>query len=170
MIPKLTALLFAAGEALSKKELASLSGVDTATVEATLPELRAYVQQGGLAIIESGDEIQLVTSEEQAPLVLTLLKKDLEGELTPATLQVLTIIAYLGKVTRGDISFIRGVQSAQSIRTLTARGLINRKGEECSLTLDSLRYLGIERVEDLPEYESIHTDLANKLREAKQEL
>ena len=170
MIPKLIALLFASGEALSKKEIATLCETDIASLEATIPELRAYAKNGGLAIIESGDEVQLVTSEEQASLVLNLLKKDLEGELTPAALQVLTIIAYLGKVTRGDISFIRGVQSAQSIRTLTARGLIIRNGEQCSLTLDALRHLGIEKIEDLPEYTTIHADLKNKLEEAKQEL
>lgn len=170
MIPKLIALLFASGEAMTKKELASLCAVELSAIEDSLPELRTYASNGGLSIIESGDELQLVTSEAQSELVLSLLKKDLEGELTPATLQVLTIIAYLGKVTRGDISFIRGVQSAQSIRTLTARGLIARKGEECSLTLDALRHLGVEKIEDLPEYETIHKDLVHKLEEAKQEL
>lgn len=169
MIPKLIALLFAAGESLSKKELATLCETEIAEIERVLPELRDYARAGGLAIIESAEEIQLVTAEEQSALVLSLLKKDLEGELTPATLQVLTIIAYLGKVTRGDISFIRGVQSAQSIRTLTARGLIARKGEECTLTLEALRHLGVEKIDDLPEYETIHKDLDNKLQEAKQE-
>lgn len=170
MISKLIALLFASGEALSKKELASLCEVDVTAIDTILPELRTYAKTGGLAIVDGGDELQLVTSEELAPLILQLLKKDLEGELTPATLQVLTIIAYLGKVSRSDISFIRGVQSVQSIRTLIARGLISRKGEECSLTLDALRHLGVEKIEDLPEYEVIHKDLENKLEEAKQEL
>ena len=170
MIQKLIALLFAAGEELSKKELATLCGVDILVVEESLPELREYAKNGGLSIIENGNELQLVTSAEQSELVTNLLKKDLEGELTPATLQVLTIIAYLDEVTRGDISFIRGVQSSSSIRTLTARGLITRNNELCTLTLNALRYLGIERVEDLPEYESIHKDLETKLYEAKQEL
>lgn len=170
MIPKLVALLFAAGEALSKKELATLCGVEVSVIDESLVELKTYASNGGLAIIESKNEIQLVTSEEQAELVTNLLRKDLEGDLTPATLQVLTIIAYLGKVTRGDISFIRGVQSAQSIRTLTARGLIERTGEECSLTFDALRYLGVDKTESLPEYDAIHKDLESKLFEAKEEL
>ena len=170
MIPKLIALLFASGESLSKKELASLCGVDVVLIDESLSELRTYAKNGGLAIIESKNEIQLVTGDEQAELVTKLLKKDLEGELTPAALQVLTIIAYLGTVSRGDISFIRGVQSSQSIRTLTARGLIGRSGEECSLTFDALRYLGIENVSSLPDYEIIHKDLENKLHEAKQDL
>lgn len=170
MIPKLIALLFAAGESLSKKELASLCEVDVSLIDEILPELQTYAKNGGLAIIESKNEIQLVTSVEQSEIVKNLLKKDLEGELTPASLQVLTIIAYLGKASRGDISFIRGVQSAQSIRTLTARGLISRVGEDCTLTFESLRFLGIENVESLPEYETIHKDLETKLYEAKQEL
>jgi hypothetical protein len=44
------------------------------------------------------------------------------------------------------------------------RGLITRVGEICSLTADSLKQLGITKVEELPEYEKMHSDLLEKLQ------
>ncbi len=170
MLPKIISLLFASGDSLSIKEIAKLTTSTEEEILHAIPSVREYVVQGGLSLLEDGNELQIVTSKEQSELVTSLLKKDLEGELTPATLQVLTIIAYLGKVTRADISFIRGVQSSQSIRTLSVRGLIVRSGEECSLTPDALRYLGITNVEELPEYEALHAELSSKLAAAKEEL
>ena len=76
---------------------------------------------------------------------------------------MLTLVAYLGTPTREEISYIRGVQSAQSIRTLTVRGLINREGEKCVLTDDALKQLGVTKSENLPDYETIHTSLTEKL-------
>jgi hypothetical protein len=43
------------------------------------------------------------------------------------------------------------------------RGLIERKGEVCTLTTDSFKQLGITKVEDLPEYGKIHADLVEKV-------
>jgi chromosome segregation and condensation protein ScpB len=73
------------------------------------------------------------------------------------------LVAYLGNPTREEISYIRGVQSSQSVRTLTVRGLISRTGEKCSLTSDAMRHLGITKVEELPDYENIHKNFLEKL-------
>jgi segregation and condensation protein B len=108
--------------------------------------------------------LSVVTKPEQAALVESWTKDELKGELTPAALQVLTLVAYLGYPTREQISYIRGVQSTQSIRVLTVRGLINRVGEVCSLTTESLKQLGITKVEELPEYEKMHKELLEKLQ------
>jgi hypothetical protein len=56
------------------------------------------------------------------------------------------------------------LQSSQSIRALTVRGLITRVGEVCSLTAESLKQLGITKVEELPEYQKIHGELLEKLQ------
>jgi segregation and condensation protein B len=90
-------------------------------------------------------------------------KDELKGDLTPATLQVLTLVAYLGEVTREQISYIRGVQSAQSIRTLLVRGMITRSGEVCSLSIDALRSLGVTSKENLPDYERISKEFLKRL-------
>jgi chromosome segregation and condensation protein ScpB len=55
------------------------------------------------------------------------------------------------------------VQSAQSIRTLTVRGLISREGEKCSLTGEALKSLGIAKPEDLPEYAKMSKEFKEKL-------
>jgi segregation and condensation protein B len=90
-------------------------------------------------------------------------KEELKGELTPAALQVLTLVAYMGEPTREQISYIRGVQSSQSIRTLTVRGLLTRTGEVCVLSLDACKQLGITKPEELPDYETIHKELTEKI-------
>lgn len=113
----------------------------------------------------SNDGLSIVTKPEQTELITTWTKQELEGELTPAALQVLTLVAYLGYPTREQISYIRGVQSSQSIRTLAVRGLITRIGEICSLTAESLKQLGVTKVEELPEYEKMHKELLEKLQE-----
>lgn len=76
---------------------------------------------------------------------------------------MLTLVAYLGSPTREEISYIRGVQSSQSIRTLTVRGLIVRQGEVCTLTSDALKQLGVTKVEELPDYDTLHASLVEKL-------
>jgi segregation and condensation protein B len=128
-----------------------------------IEELENALKGIGLALLKSNDGLSIVTDPSQASLVETFWTKELEGDLTPATLQVLTLVAYLGNPTREEISYIRGVQSSQSIRTLTVRGLITRQGEVCALSGDALKELGITKVEELPDYEALHSSLSEKL-------
>lgn len=90
---------------------------------------------------------------------------EMEKDLSPATLQVLTICAYLGTSSKNEISFIRGIQSSQSIRSLLVRGLLKRDGERYSLSTEALQNLGINKIEDLPEYEKIKQDFTERLQE-----
>lgn len=90
---------------------------------------------------------------------------EMEKDLSPATLQVLTICAYLGTSSKNEISFIRGIQSSQSIRSLLVRGLLKKDGERYSLSTEALQNLGINKIEDLPEYEKIKQDFTERLQE-----
>lgn len=164
MLQKLVTLLFLSGEPLKVENLAKMVGVAPEEVTAHIDELDRALKGVGLALLRSNsDGLSMVTDPSQAGLVETFWKTELEGELTPATLQVLTLVAYLGSPTREEISYIRGVQSSQSIRTLTVRGLISRQGEVCTLTGDALKQLGVTSVEELPDYETLHTSLVEKL-------
>jgi segregation and condensation protein B len=113
----------------------------------------------------NGDDISVVSRPEFSTLIESFRKEELKGDLTPATLQVLTLVAYLGSPTREEISYIRGVQSSQSVRTLSVRGLISRSGEVCTLTENALKHLGITSPSLLPDYERIHNELLQKLAE-----
>ncbi len=165
MLQRIITILFLSGDPLPITTVASILEVTPKEVQEHLKELSVALSSIGLSLLESSDGISIVTQSVQAPLVEKFWKEELKGELTPATLQVLTLVAYLGNGTREQISYIRGVQSSQSIRTLTVRGLITRNGEVCTLTGDALKQLGITRVEELPEYQKINTELREKLEE-----
>jgi segregation and condensation protein B len=164
MLEKVITLLFLSGDAVPVKKLAEFLGISKEEVLENAPYVKSKLEEIGLTLLVSNDGLSIVTKAEQAALVESWTKEELKGELTPAALQVLTLVAYLGYPTREQISYIRGVQSSQSIRMLTVRGLINRVGEICSLTTESLQQLGITKVEELPEYEKMHADLLEKLQ------
>lgn len=163
MLQKLITLLFLSGEPLHIQTLAKMLDTSPEEVEKYVDGLENALKGVGLALLKSGDGLSIVTDPSQASLVEAFWKSELEGDLTPATLQVLTLVAYLGNPTREEISYIRGVQSSQSIRTLTVRGLVSRQGEACTLTGDALKHLGVTKVEDLPDYETLHASLVEKL-------
>ncbi|MFA6608665.1 MAG: SMC-Scp complex subunit ScpB [Candidatus Paceibacterota bacterium] len=163
MLQKLVTILFLSGDPLPLSTIASIIGSSQLEIEPQLEELDRALTAIGLSLLRSNEGLSIVTQPNQAKLVEEFWKEELKGELTPAALQVLTLVAYLGNPTREQISYIRGVQSSQSIRTLTVRGLISRNGEVCTLTGDALKHLGVTKPEDLPDYEAIYKNLSEKL-------
>lgn len=164
MLEKVITLLFLSGDGIAVKKLAEFLKITKEEVIENAPFVKSKLEEIGLTLLLANDGLSIVTKKEQASLVEVWNKEELKGELTPAALQVLTLVAYLGYPTREQISYIRGVQSSQSIRILTVRGLITRVGEICSLTSDSLKQLGITKIEELPEYDKIHKELLEKIQ------
>ena len=163
MLQKIVTILFLSGESLTIPNIAKILGVSDKEVNNSIGELENSLKEIGLLLLHNGNELSVVTDPSQASLVEAFWKEELQGDLTPATLQVLTLVAYLGETTRENISYIRGVQSSQSIRTLMVRGLITRNGEVCKLTGEAMKHLGITKIEELPDYDSIHASLLEKL-------
>ncbi len=164
MLEKVITLLFLSGDVIATKKLADFLGIKNEEVLENVPYVKSKLEEIGLTLLVSNEGLSITTRPEQSQVVESWRKEELKGELTPAALQVLTLVAYLGYPTREQISYIRGVQSFQSIRVLTVRGLVNRVGEICSLTAESLKQLGVTSVEELPEYEKMHKDLLEKLQ------
>ena len=163
MLQNLATILYLSGDPITISSLAKILVITEDEILKLSPSLEALLGPLGLTLLNANGSLSIVTRPEQAALLETFWKDELKGDLTPAALQVLTLVAYLGDGTREQISYIRGVQSSQTIRTLTVRGLITRNGEVCLLTIDSLKQLGITKVEDLPEYETVRNQLIEKL-------
>lgn len=163
MLEKISTILYLSGDPLAITKVAELVGALPEEVLSTLPELKEKLEVIGLTLIITDKDISIVTKPELASLVESFRKDELKGDLTPATLQVLTLVAYLGSVTREQISYIRGVQSAQSIRTLLVRGLIIKSGEVCSLSVEALQMLGVTSKEELPDYQRISDEFLKRL-------
>lgn len=160
---QLESLLFVAIKPLALKELANLTNTKTKDVEEALEVLGAEYKNNasGLSLIENNRQYQLTTTADNAPLVQEFLKDETSGELSQPSLEALTIIAYRGPIGKLELEKIRGVNCSLIIRNLLLRGLIEEKYEKVreenyyTVTHDFVRFLGLNSVNDLPEYEKL---------------
>jgi segregation and condensation protein B len=161
------AILFAAGKPLTVRKLAELVDEKSDKIEDALEALKERLQEGsGLMLQEYGKEFELVTRPEAADAIKKVVKDEEQGELTRASLEALTILAYRGPMTRPELEQIRGIQSALILRNLMIRGLVEQKDDErlgqptYAVTFDFLKHLGLASVKDLPDYESLRGNAA----------
>jgi segregation and condensation protein B len=93
-----------------------------------------------------------------------------------AGLETLSIVLYLGPVSRSEIDYIRGVNSNFILRNLLMRGLVERIEHETDKrslkyrpTFELLSFLGIGSVEELPEYETTRAEIEARKEASKKE-
>ncbi|HEV7121202.1 MAG TPA: SMC-Scp complex subunit ScpB [Candidatus Paceibacterota bacterium] len=165
----LEAVLFASGEPITKKRLGALLGVSGDLLEAGLGELAKNLHGRGLALIDTGEEVELRTAPGAADIVKKLREAELSRDLGKASLETLAIILYRGGATRSDIDWVRGVNSTAALRSLLMRGLIER-GEDTldrrraryTATVDALAHLGVAKMEDLPRFAEFQASFAGQ--------
>lgn len=161
---KLESLLFVSIKPLSLKVLAEACELGLDQVKSGLEELALdYKENGrGLSLINNNNLYQIVSHPENSDLVKDFIKSEINSELSQPSLETLTIIAYRGPVKKLELDRIRGVNCSLILRNLLLRGLIeekyNRSEDEnyYSLSLDFVRYLGVNQVSDLPDYEKLN--------------
>lgn len=151
-------ILFASGEPVTLKDLASLLAISRQDLTARLDELQAAYASRGIRLVRDDRTAQLVTAPEAGEHVARFLNTELRGKLSPGALETLAVIAYKGPVTRPAVDSIRGVNSAGALRTLAVRGLVadvgrtNEPGRPIlyDTTLELLKHLGVASRDDLP--------------------
>jgi segregation and condensation protein B len=159
LIAKLEALLFSYGEPMGIPLMAKMLKVKEEEISATLELLKEKLtdSERGLTLVKTGNSFALATKPELKEVVAAIVTDELKEELTPAALETLSLVAYLGPIARTDLDYIRGVNSSFSLRALSLRGLVERdttKGiPHYHLTADSLSHLNLSKPEDLPNYE-----------------
>ncbi len=159
---ELEALLFYYGEAISVKRIAHLLEIKPEECEQLLQGFAGTLAADpmrGLTLIRQGDAVQLATKPELKTIGEKILKDELREQLTPAALEVLALVAYLGPMPRSTVDYIRGVNSSFTLRNLMVRGLIERdmgreKGNvhQYRASFAFLNHMGLVKLEDLPEY------------------
>jgi segregation and condensation protein B len=160
---KIESLLFAAATPVSIKKLADVLGVSGNETRVACEELADELEGSGrgVRIIKKEQKYQLVTAPENSEATQKFLQDETSGELTPPSLETLTIIAYRGPVSKLEIERIRGVNCSLILRNLLIRGLIEsgndktKKETYYTVSFDFLRFLGVNKVEDLPDYEKL---------------
>ncbi|HQT82927.1 MAG: hypothetical protein B7W98_02235 [Parcubacteria group bacterium 20-58-5] len=168
----LHALLFASGEPLEKKQIAKLLDIKEGDVALALKALADSLKGSGLVLVETESEVELRTAPEAAALVKKLRESELARDLGKASLETLAVIAYGTGTTRGEIDWVRGVNSSTSLRTLLLRGLIEGREDErdkrrirYSLTTEAFGHLGIRSAADLPRAEELSAGAAAAIAE-----
>jgi segregation and condensation protein B len=124
---QLEALLFVAEKPLSRREIATLAGVDQDAVDARLGDLEVSLAGRGIRLVLAGDRVELTTAPEAGRLIARYVGAD-AVKLSPAALETLAIVAYRQPVTRAVIERIRGVDSDYTVRALLHRRLIAELG------------------------------------------
>ncbi len=156
-VVQLEALLFVAERPLSRREIATLAGVDRETVDHLLGDLEVALRERGLRLVAAGDQVQLVTAPDAGSLIARYTGAE-GSKLSPAALETLAIVVYRQPVTRGVVERIRGVDSDYVLRTLLHRRLVVEQGRADTpgrpilygTGFDFLERFGLTSLDDLP--------------------
>ncbi|NCN07171.1 SMC-Scp complex subunit ScpB [Candidatus Falkowbacteria bacterium] len=157
-------LLFISHKPLSIGDLTKVTSSTADEVKSVILEIEQEYQTkaGGIEMIRIGDKHQFVTSSESSEAVKKFIKSEITGELTKPSLETLTIIAYRGPISKAELELIRGVNCSVILRNLLMRGLIEAKEDPkkmivfYSITFEFLKYLGLSKIEDLPDFEKLN--------------
>jgi segregation and condensation protein B len=155
------AILFAKGESVEIKDLATALEVEEAEVREAVDDLKTDYGKAerGIQLIELENAIQLRTKEAFYEDLIKLTNVPKKQTLTDAALETLSIVAYKQPVTRLDVEKIRGVNSDSPINKLLEYGLIAEVGKLDApgrpilfgTTEQFLRSFGVKSIDDLPE-------------------
>lgn len=162
---KIESILFFKSEPLSVSLLAQLINVKENEISEALTILDGRLL-GGVRLLRKNDEVTLGTAPENSSLIEGIIKEELSRDLGKAGLETLSIVLYLGPITRARVDYIRGVNSSFILRHLMVRGLVERTShpdDQRSFlyrpTFALLAHLGVSSVSLLPEYGTVRDEI-----------
>lgn len=164
---KIEALLFFKASPVSVSWLSNVLAASVDDVRKALAELSRQLEaRSGLRLIIKECDVLLVTAPEMSDHIEALKKEEISKDIGKAGYETLAIILYRGPVTRAEIDYIRGVNSTATLRMLLIRGLIERvtnprdqRGFMYKPSFELFQYLGITRIEELPEFDTVKREL-----------
>ena len=164
----LEAILFAAGDPVPAERIAKVLGEEESSVLEAADALAARYteQESGICLLRLDRNLQLCSAPAYSEFVTRALEQRKPPRLSPAALEVLSVVAYFQPVTRAYIDQIRGVDSSYTVGVLTERGLIEPCGKlevpgrpTLYRTGDAfLRTMNISSLDELPALPDVGTD------------
>lgn len=126
----LEAVLFAAGDAVSLDRLCAALETPREDILAAARALEALyaLENRGLMLRRIEDRLQLCSRPMYAEAARRVTESRRAAALSPAALEVLTIVAYRQPVTRAFIDQLRGVDSGGTLAGLAEKQLIEEAG------------------------------------------
>ena len=154
------AILFASGDPIEKSRLAQASGIEEETIEKIINMLndRYEENESALMIIKLSDSYQLCAREKFIDYIRAAMETRKAAPLSPAAMEVLTIIAYNQPVTKGFVEHIRGTDSSSVVNSLVEKNLLEEAGRldvpgrpiAYKTTAAFLRSFQLSSLDDLP--------------------
>ncbi len=162
MLSVIESILFVMGESVTARKLSEILELNIAeTRKLVLALQKQYEDENrGVRIIELNQAFQMTTARDNSVYIDKLCKQTRSKGLSPATVEVLAIVAYKQPVTKGEIETIRGVSCDKAMKTLLERDLIEvreRQGNKGNLYVTGegfLRTFGLRSLKDLPVMDS----------------
>ena len=154
-------ILFAAGRQVEAKELMSaleLNEKDLISIIESMQEEYSN-ENRGIEIIKINNAYQLCTKKQNYDYIYPIFDKRSKPNLSPAALEILSIIAYNPKITKAELEAIRGVSCDGTIYRLLDYELIEEAGRldapgrpTLFKTSDKfLKMFGMTSLDELPE-------------------
>ena len=165
----LEGLLFVVGdEGLSIDEISSIIERSKEETITLLEELNHdYEDENrGIEIKKLGEKYKLTTKEKNKKYYQKLIEISDVRKLSQSALETLAIIAYNEPITRLEVDELRGVSSAQMIRSLIAKDFVKELGRKdvagrpilYGITKEFLDYFGLSSKDELPKFEDVKKD------------
>jgi segregation and condensation protein B len=166
----LEALLVVASRPLPAEELAGAAEADTADVEKALELLaeRYSEERSGIVLEHVAGGYAFRAAAAASDACARLFERPTEKGLSPAALETLAIVAYLGPVSRPEIARIRGVNVDGVVAGLVERGLVSEGGRDDEF--GAIRYrttplfervFGLESLAALPRVDDLGSDVTD---------
>lgn len=166
---QIESVLFVSTKPMAKKRIAALLNknnqekISDEDLEAAFLELEKdyRLEEKGIVLNKIDDSYQLVSSPQNSEIIKDLTKDEFSGDLSAPSLETLAIIAYKGPISKPMIDHIRGVNCSLILRNLLIRGLIaevpgmDKDILYYEISFDFLRYLGLNKKEDLPDFDRL---------------
>ncbi|BAL83191.1 putative segregation and condensation protein B [Selenomonas ruminantium subsp. lactilytica TAM6421] len=163
------AVLFAAGNPMSVKEIAHIMELGVIETQNILTRLQAELDErhSGLTLRQVAGGYQLATRPE-AYMTVERLSQVVDRKISAPTMETLSIVAFKQPITKAEIENIRGVRVERALQKLLELELIAEVGRKPVLgrpilygTTDTfLRCFGINTLADLPELPSTEEAVA----------
>ncbi|MFA6448946.1 MAG: SMC-Scp complex subunit ScpB [bacterium] len=155
-------ILFLSPRPVKLSDIAVNLDVDPGLLNEAMERLKERYADCGLELCGVAGGFELTSRKDYVEHLRAFFGELDKSRLSRAALETMSIIAYKQPVSRADIEDLRGVNSSGAIHSLLDKSLIriSDRGETIgrpfmySTTPDFLRYLGLEKLEDLPPIES----------------
>lgn len=162
----LEALIFISQDPLTPEKIAAiLENESPEDIQRALEELvERYGAEGrGIHVVQSGGGFIFSTKPDHDAWIRRLLQIERKNKLSSAALETLSAVAYHQPVTQAEISSIRGVDSAYTLKTLLEKKLIKIIGRKKApgnplvyrTSERFLHYFGLNSIEELPTEQEI---------------